>query len=95
MNKNTFKIDREISENIERKFYIMKSYSSLLSVICKSYSEAPSDNYRSMIEDYRKLYQESQIEFSYTTNTFLHNLTGRTPSYYKFDFDKQEVECEW
>lgn len=51
MNKNTFKIDREISENIERKFYIMKSYSSLLSVICKSYSEAPSDNYRSMIED--------------------------------------------
>lgn len=95
MNKEILKIDREISDDIERRFYIIKSYESLLSVICKSYSETPTENYRNMIEDYRKLYQKAQIEFSYARDTLFNQLAGGIPSYYKFDFDKQEVECEW
>ena len=48
-----------------------------------------------MIEYYCSLYQKANIEFTYAKNTLLESLLGFIPSYYKFDFYKQEVECEW
>lgn len=93
--KKTFKLNEKDSMLIERLFYINKSYESLLSVISRKYFEENSSDYREMIEYYRSLYQKANIEFTYTKNTLLESLLGFIPSYYKFDFYKQEVECEW
>lgn len=93
--KKTFKLTEKDSMLIERLFYINKSYESLLSVISRKYFEENSSDYREMIEYYRSLYQKANIEFTYAKNTLLESLLGFIPSYYKFDFYKQEVECEW
>ena len=93
--KKTFKLNEKDSMLIERLFYINKSYESLLSVISRKYFEENSSDYSEMIEYYRSLYQKANIEFTYTKNTLLESLLGFIPSYYKFDFYKQEVECEW
>jgi len=93
--KKILKLNEKDSMLIERLFYINKSYESLLSVISRKYFEENSSDYREMIEYYRSLYQKANIEFTYTKNTLLESLLGFIPSYYKFDFYKQEVECEW
>lgn len=93
--KKTLKLTEKDSMLIERLFYINKSYESLLSVISRKYFEENSSDYREMIEYYRSLYQKANIEFTYTKNTLLESLLGFIPSYYKFDFYKQEVEYEW
>ena len=93
--KKTLKLTEKDSMLSERLFYINKSYESLLSVISRKYFEENSSDYREMIEYYRSLYQKANIEFTYTKNTLLESLLGFIPSYYKFDFYKQEVECEW
>lgn len=93
--KRTLKLNEKDSMLIERLFYINKSHESLLSVISRKYFEENSSDYREMIEYYRLLYQKANIEFAYAKNTLLESLLGFVPSYYKFDFYKQEVECEW
>ena len=93
--KKTLKLTEKDSMLIERLFYINKSYESLLSVISRKYFEENSSDYCEMIEYYRSLYQKANIEFTYTKNTLFESLLGFIPSYYKFDFYKQEVECEW
>lgn len=95
MTKKTFELDREVSEEIERRFYITESYKAMLSVMCKSYSETPSDNLKRMIEDYRTQYQKTWVEFTCAKNALFNQLLGHLPVQYKFDFYKQEVECEW
>lgn len=93
--KKILKLNEEDSMLIERLYYTNKSYESLLSVISRKYFEENSSNYREMIEYYCSLYQKANIEFTYAKNTLLESLLGFIPSYYKFDFYKQEVECEW
>lgn len=95
MSKKIFNIDHSVSMEIERKYYIMKSYESLMAVICRNFYETPTDDYRNMIEDYRKLYQKAQIDFSCSVDSLFYVLIECPPSYYKFNFDKNEVECEW
>lgn len=95
MTKKTFELDREIFESIERLFYIEESYKAMLAVMCKSYSEMPSETLQKIIEDYRVEYQNAWVKFTYAKNTLFNNLLGFLPAQYKFDFYKQEVECEW
>lgn len=95
MNKKVFAITPEVSNAIERRFYIMKSYESLLAVLGRSYAETATADYRAMIEDYRQLYQKACIDFSCARDALFNRLIGTIPIRYSFNFDRLEVKCEW
>lgn len=96
-NKKKFQLTAQESLEIERLNYICKSYQSFISILARAYSEAPSEQLKAMIEEHRKLYQTSYIEFTLAKNELFASLIGFVPPdmHYEFDFDGMEVTCTW
>lgn len=96
-NEKIVYIPGDIMINIERSYYIYKSYSAFISILTKEFIDHKSKETEDLIEKYRTMYQNAYIEFNMYIDTIINDEFGKMIDnmQYAIDFNERKIIFRW